>query len=98
MDDPLETLFQHCQALLHGDADTLAHLREAGFTCAPGHWEFLLPQLHRWLAPQWDYPRLRQALYASDLNSRLRALGGEIAIADNRGNVDLSRYCLRRLS
>ncbi|MEO4047292.1 hypothetical protein AAFN46_09425 [Pseudomonas sp. CAU 1711] len=98
MNDPLEAFFQHCQALLQNDAGTLARLRAAGFACTTDHWQFRLPQLHQWLAPQLDYPSFRRALYAGTLNSRLQALGGEIAIADNRGNTDLSLYCLRRLS
>jgi hypothetical protein len=98
MNDPVETFFIHCQAVLAGEAAQLARLQAAGFACANGYWEFQLPQLHLWLAPQQDYPRFRQALYGSELNTRLKALGGEIAIDDNQGNADLSLYCLRRLS
>lgn len=98
MNDPVESFFAQCQAVLAGDAALLARLQAAGFACQAGYWAFRLPQLQQWLAPQLDYPRLRQALYASELNTRLKALGGEIAIADNQGNSDLSRYCLRRLS
>jgi hypothetical protein len=98
MNDPVDSFFSQCQAMLAGDATLLARLRAAGFACQDGHWEFRLPALHRWLAPQMDYPRFRQALYASELNTRLQALGGEFAIVDNRGNVDLSLYCLRRLA
>ncbi|WP_137972435.1 hypothetical protein [Pseudomonas sp. F(2018)] len=98
MNDPVESFFAHCQAVLAGDAALLARLQAAGFDCQAGYWAFRLPQLHLWLAPQLDYPRLRQALYTSELNTRLKALGGELAIADNQGNSDLSLYCLRRLS
>ncbi|WJN58085.1 hypothetical protein [Pseudomonas sp. SO81] len=98
MNDPVESFFAQCQAVLAGDVALLARLQAAGFGCRAGYWAFRLPQLHLWLAPQLDYPRLRQALYASELNTRLKALGGELAIADNQSNSDLSLYCLRRLS
>jgi hypothetical protein len=98
MNDPVESFFAQCQAVLAGDAALLARLQVGGFDCQAGYWAFHLPQLHQWLAPQLDYPRFRQALYASALNTRLKALGGELAIADNQGNSDLSLYCLRRLS
>lgn len=98
MNDPVESFFAQCQAVLAGDAALLSRLQAAGFDCQAGYWAFRLPQLHLWLAPQLDYPRLRQALYTSELNTRLKALGGELAIADNQGNSDLSLYCLRRLS
>ncbi|WP_394559114.1 hypothetical protein [Aquipseudomonas alcaligenes] len=98
MNDPVESFFAQCQAVLADDAALLARLQAAGFDCQAGYWAFRLPQLHLWLAPQLDYPRLRQVLYASELNTRLKALGGELAIADNQGNSDLSLYCLRRLS
>jgi hypothetical protein len=98
MNDPVESFFAQCQAVLAGDAALLGQLQAVGFDCQAGYWAFRLPQLHLWLAPQLDYPRLRQALYASELNTRLKALGGELAIADNQGNSDLSLYCLRRLS
>ncbi|MNZ86483.1 hypothetical protein D3C78_1053040 [compost metagenome] len=95
MNDPVEIFFAQCRAVLDGDAALLARLHAAGFACHPGHWQFQLPQLHQWLAPELDYSRFRQSLYASDLNTRLAALGAEIAIAENLGNTDLSRYCLR---
>lgn len=98
MNDPVESFFAQCQAVLTGNATLLARLQAAGFACQTGYWAFRLPQLHQWLAPQQDYPRLRQALYASELNTRLKALGGELAITDNQGNANLSLYCLRRLS
>jgi len=98
MNDPVESFFAQCQAVLAGDAALLARLQAAGFDCQAGYWAFRLPQLHLWLAPQLDYPRLRKALYASELNTRLKTLGGELAIVDNQGSSDLSLYCLRRLS
>lgn len=98
MNDSVESFFAQCQAVLAGDSALLARLQAAGFDCQNGYWAFRLPQLQQWLAPALDYPHFRQALYASELNARLKALGGEIAIADNQGNVDLSLYCLRRLS
>ncbi|MBD9424237.1 hypothetical protein IB232_02760 [Pseudomonas sp. PDM15] len=98
MNDPVESFFAQCQAVLAGDAVLLARLQAADFDCQAGYWAFRLPQLQQWLAPQLGYTRFRQALYASELNTRLKALGGEIAIADNQGNSDLNLYCLRRLS
>ena len=98
MNDPVESFFAQCRAVLDGDEPLIARLQAAGFDCRSGYWAFRLPQLQQWLAPQLEYPRFRQALYASALNSRLKALGGEIAIADNQGRSDLSLYCLRRPS
>jgi hypothetical protein len=98
MNDPVESFFAQCQAVLASDAVLLARLQAADFDCQAGYWAFRLPQLQQWLAPQLGYTRFRQALYASELNTRLKALGGEIAIADNQGNSDLNLYCLRRLS
>lgn len=89
-----------CEAVLSGDAQLLEQLRAYGFTCAPGHWAFSLPELHRYLTAEqeMDYRLWRKQLYASDINARLRALGAEIAILDNRSKVDASLYGLRHLA
>lgn len=88
-----------CARVLRGDRATLHRLRAAGFVCGMGFWAFGLPALHRYLCGdgQGDYRGWLRQLYASDLNIRLRELGGEIVILDNRGKVDASGYCLRRL-
>lgn len=90
-------LLRCCVAVLHGEEGVLRRLREAGFDCEPGYWAFRLPALHRFLGATEDYRSWRQALYAGDLNARLRELGAEIAIAENRGHADQTLYCLRRL-
>jgi hypothetical protein len=103
MSPALALLFDGCQAVLQGDEVFVALLRDQGFVCGPGYWQFRLPALHGFVqvqlpvAQQPDYPRFLQQLYASDLNSRLRELGAEIAIVDNHGKVDSSLYCLSRL-
>jgi hypothetical protein len=99
MSDLLQRFLDCCQAVLRGDAQVLEQLRAQGFSCEPGHWTFGLAELHRYLdAGQGMAYRLwLKQLYASDINTRLRELGGEIAIVDNRGKVDASLYGLRRL-
>lgn len=99
MNDPLQRIFDCCEAVLRGDTQMLEQLRTYGFTCEPGHWAFSLPELHRYLdaGQGMDYRRWLKQLYASDINTRLRELGAEIAILDNRGKVGSSLYCLRRL-
>ncbi len=99
MNTDLEHLHNCCANVLRGDETTLQQLRAAGFECEEGFWAFRLPALHRYLCGDRDdnYRGWLKQLYASDLNSRLRELGGEIAILDNRGKVDASCYCLRRL-
>ncbi|MCY1360056.1 hypothetical protein D9M68_403390 [compost metagenome] len=95
--DGLEVLLAGCERVLQGDAAFIAQLRARGFTCASGYWAFRLPELHAWLNPALDYRPWRQRLYASDLNTRLRAFGAEIAIAENRGKTDANLYCLQLL-
>ncbi len=99
MHEPLQRFMDCCEAVLRGDAQVLEQLRAQGFSCEPGHWTFGLPELHRYLnAGQGeDYRHWLKQLYASDINTRLRELGAEIAIVDNRGKVDASLYDLRPL-
>ncbi|HUE93960.1 hypothetical protein [Pseudomonas sp.] len=99
MHDLLQRFFACCEAVLRGDAQMLDQLRAYGFTCEPGHWTFSLPELHRYLTAgqEVDYRLWRKQLFASDLNTRLRVLGAEIAILDNCGKVDASLYGLRCL-
>lgn len=92
-----------CQRILHGDATLIGQLRAEGFACAPASWTFSLLALHAFLAPQLaggdalEYRAFVRQLFASQINLRLREHGAEIAIADNRGKVSASLYCLRRL-
>jgi hypothetical protein len=99
MKDPLQRFFDCCEAVLCGDAQLLEQLRAYGFSCESGGWTFSLPELHRYLDARQGmaYRRWRKQLYASDINTRLRGLGAEIVILDNRGKVDASLYGLRRL-
>ena len=100
MSDPFQRFLDCCEAVLRGDAQMLEQLRVYGFTCEPGHWAFSLPELHRYLdaGQEMDYRLWLKQLYASDINTRLRELGAEIAILDNRGKADASLYGLRRLA
>ena len=99
MNDPRQRFLDCCEAVLRGDAQLLEQLRARGFSCEPGSWTFSLPELHRYLTARqgMDYRRWLKQLYASDINTRLRELGAEIVIVDNRGKVDTSLYGLRRL-
>ncbi|MBC9250894.1 hypothetical protein A9179_11455 [Pseudomonas alcaligenes] len=86
-----------------GDVAFIQALQEQGFACAEDEWRFSLPALHAWLterlpgAAAVSYAQFCQELFASEINQRLRQQGAEIAIADNRGKISLSLYCLRRL-
>lgn len=92
-----------CARVLRGDGVLLEQLRMAGFACAPSEWRFTLPALHGFLAPRLtadtplEYRAFVQQLFASSINRHLREHGAQIAIADNRGKVSASLYCLRRL-
>lgn len=103
MSQRVEAFLECCGLVLAGDAAFIARLREQSFTCAEGEWRFTLPALHAWLtgrlqgAEQVPYAQFCQELFASDINQRLREQGAQIAIADNRGKISLSLYCLRRL-
>ncbi|MBP8184853.1 MAG: hypothetical protein KAX95_03140 [Pseudomonas sp.] len=104
MPPAIALLLDCCQRVLRAEPRLIAQLTAAGFVCAAGDWQFRLPAVHRFLLTQLpvaeapEYPQFIQQLYASDLNQRLRALGAEMALADNQGNIHLSRYCLRRLA
>lgn len=103
MSQRVEVFLQCCNLLLAGDTSFVTRLQKQGFVCAEGEWLFTLPTLHAWLmdplqrAEQVPYAQFCQELFASDINQRLRQQGAEIAIADNRGKISLSLYCLRRL-
>src|SRR3990167_586987 len=100
MNDPRQRFLDCCEAVLRGDAQTLEQLRAQGFACEAGGWTFGLPELHGYLevGQGMAYRRWLKQLYASDINTRLRELGAEIAMVDNRGRVAASRYGLRRLA
>lgn len=96
----LETLHGCCVAVLQGDQQVFARLRESGFDCDEGHWSFRLPALHGWLFGERSavaYSAFLKQLYASDLNGRLARQAAHIVIADNRGQVSESLYRLQRL-
>jgi hypothetical protein len=92
-----------CQRVLRAEPAVISQLSAAGFVCSAANWQFSLPALQQFLLSQLpaeqglDYPQFIQQLYASDLNQRLHALGAEMAVLDNQGNIHLSRYCLRLL-
>jgi hypothetical protein len=92
-----------CARVLRGDGVLIEQLHAQGFACAPAEWCFTLPALHGFLAPRLTaapaltYRAFVQQLFASSINQQLREHGAEIAIADNRGKVSASLYCLRRL-
>lgn len=93
----------YCEGVLRGDPEVLGQLRDNGFSCAEGYWEFSLPALHALLSSQLvvpadpGYSSFLKQLYASDINQRLAQQGAQIAIADNRGKVSESLYRLQRL-
>lgn len=101
MPDVTETFLSCCLPILQGDPFVIDELRSAGFDCSLAAWSFTLPALHVFLTEQRQltltYKAFIQQLFASDINLRLREHGAEIAIADNQGKVNSSRYCLRRL-
>lgn len=103
MSDAIGVFLDCCARVLVGDDALLAQLRAQGFVCAPGEWVFTLPALHEFLVREIGeaapvYPAFVRALFASDINRQLAERSAEIAIADNLGKVNLSRYCLRRRS
>ncbi|MGB4072257.1 hypothetical protein [Pseudomonas sp.] len=104
MNPPLGLFLSCCERLLAGDAELIGQLRDHGFVCASGTWQFRLPALHAYLMTRLppgervDYRGFLRELYASDLNTRLGELGAQIAVVDNLGKVDLSTYALRRLT
>ena len=96
----LDTLHHCCVAVLQGDQQVIARLRESGFDCDEGRWSFRLPALHAWLFGECvavEYSAFLKQLYASDLNERLARQGAHIVIADNRGQVSESLYRLQHL-
>lgn len=103
MTPAVHTFLDCCERILHGDAALIEQLRAAGFACAPASWSFGLPALHAFLAASLtgdsapEYRAFVRQLFASPINLHLRERGAEIAIADNRGKVSASLYCLRRL-
>lgn len=104
MSPAIALLLDCCQRVLRAEQQLLDQLTAAGFACAVDDWQFTLPAVHKFLLTQLpadvepEYQQFIQHLYASDLNQRLRELGAEMALADNQGNIHLSRYCLRRLA
>ena len=104
MTPAVHTFLDCCQRILHGDAALIDQLRAAGFACAPASWTFSLPALHAFVAARLasgeapEYRAFVRQLFASRINLELREHGAEIAIADNRGKVSASLYCLRRLA
>ncbi|MCC6077181.1 hypothetical protein ACFPTX_05715 [Pseudomonas sp. GCM10022188] len=98
----MQTFLDCCQRILHGDAALIEQLRAQGFACAPASWTFSLPALHAFVAARLasgeapEYRAFVRQLFASRINLELREHGAEIAIADNRGKVSASLYCLRR--
>lgn len=101
MTPAVQTFLDCCERILRGDAALIEQLRAQGFACTPASWTFSLPGLHAFLAPQLadgealEYRTFVRQLFASQINLRLREQGAEIAIADNRGKVSASLYCLR---
>jgi hypothetical protein len=74
--------------------------RERCFSVDDERWCFTLPALHSFLRCQdeafrrIEYKQFRRALFGSPIGQRLKPLGAEITIADNRGIVDKSSYAL----
>ncbi|MEY8204135.1 MAG: hypothetical protein RPR40_03585 [Bermanella sp.] len=97
-----DQIMQTFADFLLDDAQLLSDIENYPFVTSAHHWHFTLPSLHHFLqsqAPcfgQLDYKQFRKALFNSPINERLKRLNGEIVIVDNRGNVDVSGYALRR--
>ena len=101
MEPAIEGLFADCEQVLRGDPALLGKLREQGFICQQGCWDFALPELHRWLCGQGhlaglEYGDFLRQLYASELNARLALLGAQIVVVDNRGKLNQRLYRLQR--
>jgi len=70
------------------------------FRLEHGRWRFALPDLHRFLQGEddafasIDYTKFRNLILKSPINRAVKPFGAEIAIAENRGKVDRSRYVL----
>ncbi len=70
------------------------------FRLESGQWCFTLPDLHRFLQDEndvfaaFDYKKFRGLILKSPVNRAIKGFGAEIAIAENRGKVDRSRYVL----
>ena len=86
--------------VVDGDEDALRRVEEssAGVEMSASGLVFSLPALHALLDPQGrlEYGDFRHLIYDSTLNRDLRALGAEVVPFDSSGEVDSSRYCLRR--
>lgn len=98
---PEQALIAFFERVARKDADQLSKLRqERRFTVEPGRWCFTLPDLHSFLQEQdaefrsLDYRRFRKAIFNSPINETAKSRGAEIAIVDNRGKIDRSRYAL----
>ncbi|MBV1922068.1 MAG: hypothetical protein KUG73_15425 [Pseudomonadales bacterium] len=88
---------------LEQDESLLTKLHQCDALYDQEQWRFTLPQLHNFMQSTQDplflmpYLDFRKNLFNSDINKQLHANKAEIAIFDNRQNVDTSTYVLRRL-
>ncbi len=96
-----QALLAFFERVARKDAAQLKKLaREPCFRVEQERWSFTLPELYRFLQEQdavfgrVDYKRFRRLVLASPVNRVLKPHGAEIAIADNRGKTDRSRYAL----
>lgn len=96
-----QALVSFFERVARQDSHQLQRLaQEPRFRVEPGRWCFTLPELHAFLQAEdasfraIDYKRFRQALFNSPINQRIKRLGAEITIADNRSKVDQSSYAL----
>lgn len=90
------------RGVLEDDPGLLARLRSfpGDIWLDRGGLRFRLPALHAYLYGQQPpgYSEFRRALYSSDLNTRLGALGAQVVIHRNEGKVDQSIYRLQAAS
>lgn len=93
-----QALLALAERLLRDDAQARAAWCAAGMEESEAGWTFSLPQLHRHLHGEGlSYRVWLRQLYRSDVNARLRRLGGVFVVLESRGKVALNRYRLQRL-
>ena len=96
-----KTLLSFFAQVAKKESMQLADLKqEPCFEIDSRQWVFTLPNLHHFLQHQYDifkdinYKQFRQLIYSCPVNTTAKSNGACIAIADNRSNVDQSKYAL----
>lgn len=72
----------------------------SGFKLETNNWYFTLPNLFSYLLSQniidreVSYTQFRKQLFNCPINQKLKELGAEVKLYDNKTNVDKSEYVL----